>query len=852
MRPGSGITCRPKDRSAQRQSIAFLEKCAKEKEKLQERLTEELKTDILRMFEDSIHPDILFYVGKKEVRAHKIMLQGREGDIYNYLLDYLANDNNSASDVITSKELKDFLRQLYTTECCDILVEEFIKKLISEDLKNDSSSLFPVVNGNEEIDENNDPDLKKSTYKITSHIPVFSCVRSRESSGPEAASSADSCMSFSSASTSSLGNNNGSFTSLSLSSSKDEDYSQASTLSPEDRRQQMNEIRQPSFVNCDTVSGGPTSSEEAPPVKGLLASQRLPDLITASTTLPHEPCCKLGRHLLQILLQGTNTDCILSVHNHDFRAHKCILACRSKYFDTMFNGSWAETDAEKLHLESISSVVLEQLLLYLYGGVIDLIDNCDMVELLVIADMYGIDGLKDAVNFNLRYDRCHFFHRPCPGCIAGVPEVLALSKTFNMAELHERCLKWINKNFSKVWPTKSFSLMHDSLMMECCQRAIKDLTCENVLEVIMDCQKISSSLPRLKWSEPVLAVVTQLMDAAIEFTGLHFTEVISSKHFMSLDQVMAWSMSLLDDVFTMVIKSLPMEKACRTYLSLNRLIMHLQEEDCVSTEDFATFVRSLFNKCEDYLKLHIHQVAHCKDWDLLTDEMQKNIMQSASYVCIDNSNRGKMPPKLTSMQKRRSGAEMIKLIKEDGTYMMSSPESSPSAKGSPKIHKALKNSHVSSGSPVHTRIPTPKGSPSTRGNNQLKMSGGEALSHKKAKTSKIAKRTHKPQPDEEVDEVLTISIVELTPESDKDKPTWFVANRQQNINLLKRVNSSYEPLTAEAALVQARPRSQSMGQVEHRVLKVARKHNSYLTSMYDNKRTQIIPIFNVVFFKPDS
>ena len=202
-------------------------------------------------------------------------------------------------------------------------MEEFVKKLTSEDLQNGCSSLLPVINGNEEIHENNDlTDLKKSSYKNSSQIPVFSCMRSRESSGLEMASSADSCMSYSSASTSSLGNNNGSFTSLSLSSSKDDDYSEASTLSPEDKRQQLNEIRQPSFVNCDTVGGGPTSSEEAPPVKGLLASQRLPDLITASTTLPHEPCCKLGRHLLQILLQGTNTDCVLSVHNQDFRAHK--------------------------------------------------------------------------------------------------------------------------------------------------------------------------------------------------------------------------------------------------------------------------------------------------------------------------------------------------------------------------------------------------------------------------------------------------------------------------------------------------------------------------------------------------
>ena len=196
---------------------------------------------------------------------------------------------------------------------------------------------------------------------------------------------------------------------------------------------------------------------------------------------------------------------------------------------------------------------------------------------------------------------------------------------------------------------------------------------------------------------------------------------------------------------------------------------------------------------------------------------------------------------------RRSGAEMIKLLKEDGTYMLSSPESSPSAKGSPKTHKALKSSHVSSGSPSHSRIPTPKGSPSTRGKDQAKVSGAEASSHKRAKTSKIAKRTCKPQPEEEVDEVLTISIVEMAPEIVEEKPTWYVANRKQNINVLKRVNSSYDPLTTEAALVQARPRSKSMGQVEHRVLKATRKHNSYLTSVSDNKRTQIIPIFNVVF-----
>lgn len=64
-----------------------------------------------------------------------------------------------------------------------------------------------------------------------------------------------------------------------------------------------------------------------------------------------------------------------------------------------------------LFIHSVTPGVMEQTLLYLYGGVTDLIDSCTLSELIMVADMYGLDGLRDVVLYNLRRDYCHFFHK---------------------------------------------------------------------------------------------------------------------------------------------------------------------------------------------------------------------------------------------------------------------------------------------------------------------------------------------------------------------------------------------------------------------------------------------------------
>ena len=54
---------------------------------------------------------------------------------------------------------------------------------------------------------------------------------------------------------------------------------------------------------------------------------------------------------------------------------------------------------------------MEQTLLYLYGGVTEVNPECNIGELMMVADMYGIEGLKEVVHFSVKKSLCHFFHK---------------------------------------------------------------------------------------------------------------------------------------------------------------------------------------------------------------------------------------------------------------------------------------------------------------------------------------------------------------------------------------------------------------------------------------------------------
>lgn len=77
-------------------------------------------------------------------------------------------------------------------------------------------------------------------------------------------------------------------------------------------------------------------------------------------------------------------------------------------------------------------------------------DSISLVELASLADMLGLEGLKEVVEHALKQRHCHNFHRPCAGCCTGVVEVLPLAAAYGLDDLYQRCLQWITKYFAKV------------------------------------------------------------------------------------------------------------------------------------------------------------------------------------------------------------------------------------------------------------------------------------------------------------------------------------------------------------------------------------------------------------------
>ncbi len=63
-------------------------------------------------------------------------------------------------------------------------------------------------------------------------------------------------------------------------------------------------------------------------------------------------------------------------------------------------------------------------------------------------------------------------------------------------------------------------------------------TDQTVIDMILECHKLTSKMPRVKWAEPVLDLAAKLMDVSIEFTSQHFVPVVQSQRFLQAGKVM--------------------------------------------------------------------------------------------------------------------------------------------------------------------------------------------------------------------------------------------------------------------------------------------------------------------------
>ena len=94
------------------------------------------------------------------------------------------------------------------------------------------------------------------------------------------------------------------------------------------------------------------------------------------------------------LLETPDADVTFIVQGQPIKAHKNILSVRSQYFQRMFDSDVEENIKDEVKVPDVEPEIFRGLLRFLYSGLAPENVTDKALDLLLAADKYGVDGLK--------------------------------------------------------------------------------------------------------------------------------------------------------------------------------------------------------------------------------------------------------------------------------------------------------------------------------------------------------------------------------------------------------------------------------------------------------------------------
>ncbi|XP_006831119.1 PREDICTED: BTB/POZ domain-containing protein 8 [Chrysochloris asiatica] len=188
-----------------------------------------------------------------------------------------------------------------------------------------------------------------------------------------------------------------------------------------------------------------------------------------------EPASELGEDILKLYVNHCCPDIDIYVDGKRFKAHRAILSARSSYFAAMLSGCWAESSQECITLQGINQVEMNVMMYFMYGGTLDFPDKANVGQILNVADMYGLEGLKEVAIYILRRDYCNFFQKPIPRRLTSILECLIIAHSVGVESLFADCMKWIVKHFARCWSERSFANIPPEIQKSCLNMLIQSL-----------------------------------------------------------------------------------------------------------------------------------------------------------------------------------------------------------------------------------------------------------------------------------------------------------------------------------------------------------------------------------------
>ncbi|XP_062511129.1 BTB/POZ domain-containing protein 8-like isoform X2 [Corticium candelabrum] len=333
----------------------------------------------------------------------------------------------------------------------------------------------------------------------------------------------------------------------------------------------------------------------------------------------------LEKVMIEMIGDEETSDVVIIAEDCKFHVHRAILSARSQYFAAMFGGSWVESSSQKIQLQGVTPLCLRVVLEFIYGAKAELPDSVALSDLLIAADIFILDGLRDVVAFYLA-KRCCFFHKPCKLCTTQLAECRTLSALHRLSALKSMCLRWSTKYFDRLWCTRSFcTQLSPELHQEMVKDIIQSLNNENAIDILRCCDRLSGNTPHVGWADPVRHMTAQVEAGVVDFIASSFKGI-------------GWSPVLVGKIFNGVVCHLCVANCCSMFgTAFNIKTM----ESIVFNEEASSLVADFFRRCKGYVTQQLIRVRDTTDWKQLPKTLQDELEESSasSFVELGSNSR---------------------------------------------------------------------------------------------------------------------------------------------------------------------------------------------------------------------
>ncbi|XP_045905787.1 AP2-interacting clathrin-endocytosis protein isoform X2 [Micropterus dolomieu] len=404
------------------------------------------------------------------------------------------------------------------------------------------------------------------------------------------------------------------------------------------------------------------SAEIVPDVEGSVPESTVPDPADVHSSTDSgavlEPASGLGADLLDLYQRGEQCDVTIQVAEQVFSCHRAILCARSLYFRAMLSGSWMESSRQCITLQGLGPDEMEVLLQFMYGAIVDLPSGASASQVVLAADMLGLEGLKDVVEMVLTREYCRFFPKTIDGVQRTVLECLSLTHALGLQHLHMLCKRWVADHFVKTWCERNFSLLSPDLHRACLTAVTETMTVQNAVTMLCGTEQLIGSLPEVKWAQQVRSLATELQEESLRVIVQHLPKVIRTQAFQDLRRREEFTREpmLLKKLCLAIREGVTVDNCCDLFTAVYHMCGDDMDEDFLEQggqkqeEPFRQEICTLRGRLWTFLLQTFYAVRHTQGWETLSCKHRERILADAIDKG-DNRRLGKKPV-FTSSQSR--------------------------------------------------------------------------------------------------------------------------------------------------------------------------------------------------------